>query len=177
MTWKKSPIKISNEDKLKIVSFENCPDHEKKRESTIGEMNSNHDSDSENVLKMISKSLFDDDNDHIEEKNIDFDHHHHQELSDDEWIGVEGIDEAVTLHYPEVDPPPYLPKLEEDINIDQLILSLNQNQVSSQKLSDFQNFLSSIEESFPGEPQQFPISKMRNDVFSAYLRKKVIFST
>jgi hypothetical protein len=175
MTWKKSPIKISNEERLKIVSFDNSHnDHTQSGKISIQtaalteEMNH-----SENVLKMISKSLFDDDNDHIEEKNLDFVSYH--ELSDDEW-SVQGrdVDDAVTLHYPEVDPPPYLPKVEEDINIDQLIISMTQTHVTSPKLSDYQDYLSAIEELHPGEPPQFPISKMRNDVFSAYLKKKVI---
>ena len=177
MAWKKSPIKISNEDKLKIVLFhnshKNSSENDRKNHPQIALTPSLEEiNQSENVLKMISKSLFDDDNDHIGEDNIDIDHHR-QELSDDEWIGIEGIDEDVTLHSPEVDPPPYLPKSKEEMNIDRLMSTIPQNHITSPELSQFQNFLSSIEDSFPGESHQFPISRMRNDVFAAYLKKKV----
>jgi hypothetical protein len=170
MTWKRSPLKISNEEKFRIISLP-----QQRVDMPTEEWKGSSDHHSENELQRITRSLFDDDNDHggddQDVRHDDLDYDSSQEYMNDWKIDIDGI----TLESPEVQPPPPARNKFDDANVDQLILSISKRHILVPSLSEFHDFLSSIEKSFPSAPQenQIPVKSMRNETLVAYLRTKV----
>jgi hypothetical protein len=179
MTWKKSPLKISNEEKFRIISLsqsrkEEEEDVDPRKRRVLSDQNS------ENYLQRITRSLFDDDNDHSGNQDPDDDSTAHnlgydssEEYMNDWKINVEGV----TLDSPEVHPPPPVITKFDETNVDELIFSISQRHTPLlPSFSEFHQFLSSIEKSFPHTSpaeNQIPVKTMRNDTLAAYIRTKV----
>lgn len=196
--WKNSPVKvIQNEKKINIES-----DYQLNNINISNKIVFPSQSDYQNILKQVSNSLFDDDNDHNSSINTETNYENnennenHEKNNNDsinsfqsittyeeeeqeeeeenlpEFIGME---ENISINLPKFEPPPYLPhEKNNEQNIDQMISSIPQNSIHYPSLDTFTQYLSLIEESYPTKFQdQIYPNALTADILASQIKKKV----